>query len=88
MLAGWLGGWVGARWEHSLQTVKCWAGTRGGDHEAFSASVYLGAGSTSEKRSPVKRERSCSHDSASSSLSSKASGKSPGGRVACWDVSF
>nr|XP_020144248.1 protein GREB1 isoform X3 [Microcebus murinus] len=32
------------------------------------------AGSTSEKRSPVKRERSCSHDSASSSLSSKASG--------------
>ncbi|XP_039385767.1 protein GREB1 isoform X1 [Mauremys reevesii] len=30
-------------------------------------------GSTSEKRSPVKRERSCSHDSASSSLSSKAS---------------
>ncbi|XP_025783244.1 protein GREB1 [Puma concolor] len=34
-------------------------------------------GSTSEKRSPVKRERSCSHDSASSSLSSKASGKSP-----------
>ncbi|KAL6055673.1 hypothetical protein STEG23_034235, partial [Scotinomys teguina] len=32
------------------------------------------AGSTSEKRSPVKRERSHSHDSASSSLSSKASG--------------
>ncbi|XP_027629398.1 protein GREB1 [Tupaia chinensis] len=32
-------------------------------------------GSNSEKRSPVKRERSCSHDSASSSLSSKASGK-------------
>ncbi|XP_008583973.1 PREDICTED: protein GREB1 [Galeopterus variegatus] len=31
-------------------------------------------GSTSERRSPVKRERSCSHDSASSSLSSKASG--------------
>ncbi|XP_028339616.2 protein GREB1 isoform X1 [Physeter macrocephalus] len=31
-------------------------------------------GSTSEKRSPVKRERSRSHDSASSSLSSKASG--------------
>ncbi|XP_055255905.1 protein GREB1 isoform X3 [Moschus berezovskii] len=30
-------------------------------------------GSTSEKRSPVKRERSRSHDSASSSLSSKAS---------------
>ncbi|XP_074845066.1 protein GREB1 isoform X3 [Carettochelys insculpta] len=30
-------------------------------------------GSTSGKRSPVKRERSCSHDSASSSLSSKAS---------------
>ncbi|XP_038253189.1 protein GREB1 [Dermochelys coriacea] len=30
-------------------------------------------GSTSEKRSPVKRERSHSHDSASSSLSSKAS---------------
>ncbi|XP_014647659.1 PREDICTED: protein GREB1 isoform X1 [Ceratotherium simum simum] len=30
-------------------------------------------GSTLEKRSPVKRERSCSHDSASSSLSSKAS---------------
>ncbi|XP_006742717.1 protein GREB1, partial [Leptonychotes weddellii] len=29
--------------------------------------------STSEKRSPVKRERSCSHDSVSSSLSSKAS---------------
>ncbi|XP_044910870.1 protein GREB1 isoform X4 [Felis catus] len=34
-------------------------------------------GSTSEKRSPVKRERSCSHDSASSSLSSKASGSAP-----------
>ncbi|NXO72144.1 GREB1 protein, partial [Phainopepla nitens] len=32
-------------------------------------------GSTSEKRSPMKRERSCSHDSASSSLSSKASSK-------------
>ncbi|NXK68476.1 GREB1 protein, partial [Sylvietta virens] len=32
-------------------------------------------GSTSEKRSPLKRERSRSHDSASSSLSSKASGK-------------
>ncbi|NXG73986.1 GREB1 protein, partial [Baryphthengus martii] len=31
------------------------------------------AGSTSEKRSPMKRERSHSHDSASSSLSSKAS---------------
>nr|XP_025034989.1 protein GREB1 isoform X3 [Pelodiscus sinensis] len=30
-------------------------------------------GSTSEKRSPIKRERSRSHDSASSSLSSKAS---------------
>ncbi|NWX96003.1 GREB1 protein, partial [Nothoprocta ornata] len=30
-------------------------------------------GSASEKRSPMKRERSCSHDSASSSLSSKAS---------------
>ncbi|KFV40191.1 Protein GREB1, partial [Gavia stellata] len=30
-------------------------------------------GSTSERRSPMKRERSCSHDSASSSLSSKAS---------------
>ncbi|NXW73640.1 GREB1 protein, partial [Hirundo rustica] len=32
-------------------------------------------GSTSEKRSPLKRERSRSHDSASSSLSSKASSK-------------
>ncbi|NXA37269.1 GREB1 protein, partial [Eudromia elegans] len=32
-------------------------------------------GSASEKRSPMKRERSCSHDSASSSLSSKASSK-------------
>ncbi|NWW94749.1 GREB1 protein, partial [Rhynochetos jubatus] len=32
-------------------------------------------GSTSEKRSPMKRERSHSHDSASSSLSSKASSK-------------
>ncbi|KFW04133.1 Protein GREB1, partial [Fulmarus glacialis] len=32
-------------------------------------------GSTSEKRSPMKRERSRSHDSASSSLSSKASSK-------------
>ncbi|XP_072491340.1 protein GREB1 isoform X2 [Notamacropus eugenii] len=30
-------------------------------------------GSVSEKRSPVKRERSCSHDSVSSSLSSKTS---------------
>uniref|UniRef100_A0A480ZFI0 Protein GREB1 isoform X1 n=1 Tax=Sus scrofa TaxID=9823 RepID=A0A480ZFI0_PIG len=36
-------------------------------------------GSTSEKRSPVKRERSRSHDSASSSLSSKASSSAPGG---------
>uniref|UniRef100_A0A2K5CY69 Growth regulating estrogen receptor binding 1 n=2 Tax=Aotus nancymaae TaxID=37293 RepID=A0A2K5CY69_AOTNA len=36
-------------------------------------------GSTSEKRSPVKRERSHSHDSASSSLSSKASGSALGG---------
>uniref|UniRef100_A0A8D0P7T1 Growth regulating estrogen receptor binding 1 n=1 Tax=Sus scrofa TaxID=9823 RepID=A0A8D0P7T1_PIG len=35
-------------------------------------------GSTSEKRSPVKRERSRSHDSASSSLSSKASSSAPG----------
>ncbi|XP_035556647.1 protein GREB1 isoform X4 [Canis lupus dingo] len=35
-------------------------------------------GSISEKRSPVKRERSRSHDSASSSLSSKASSKSQG----------
>uniref|UniRef100_A0A2K6TLK6 Growth regulating estrogen receptor binding 1 n=1 Tax=Saimiri boliviensis boliviensis TaxID=39432 RepID=A0A2K6TLK6_SAIBB len=35
-------------------------------------------GSTSEKRSPVKRERSRSHDSASSSLSSKASGSALG----------
>ncbi|XP_053057212.1 protein GREB1 isoform X6 [Acinonyx jubatus] len=34
-------------------------------------------GSTSEKRSPVKRERPCSHDSAASSLSSKASGSAP-----------
>ncbi|NXQ69195.1 GREB1 protein, partial [Quiscalus mexicanus] len=32
-------------------------------------------GSTSERRSPMKRERSRSHDSASSSLSSKASSK-------------
>ncbi|NXW91896.1 GREB1 protein, partial [Alopecoenas beccarii] len=32
-------------------------------------------GSTAEKRSPMKRERSRSHDSASSSLSSKASSK-------------
>ncbi|XP_004696096.1 protein GREB1 isoform X1 [Echinops telfairi] len=31
-------------------------------------------GSASEKRGPVKRERSCSHDSAASSLSSRASG--------------
>ncbi|KAJ1077756.1 hypothetical protein K5549_011083 [Capra hircus] len=36
-------------------------------------------GSTSEKRSPVKRERSRSHDSASSSLSSKASSSAPCG---------
>ncbi|XP_078204635.1 protein GREB1 isoform X4 [Callithrix jacchus] len=36
-------------------------------------------GSTLEKRSPVKRERSRSHDSASSSLSSKASGSALGG---------
>ncbi|NXC40777.1 GREB1 protein, partial [Penelope pileata] len=35
-------------------------------------------GSTSEKRSPMKRERSHSHDSASSSLSSKASSKTLG----------
>ncbi|XP_073868442.1 protein GREB1 isoform X15 [Macaca fascicularis] len=36
-------------------------------------------GSTLEKRSPMKRERSHSHDSASSSLSSKASGSALGG---------
>ncbi|XP_053523104.1 protein GREB1 isoform X4 [Artibeus jamaicensis] len=35
-------------------------------------------GCPSEKRSPVKRERSCSHDSASSGLSSKASGSALG----------
>ena len=40
--------------------------------------VCFETGSTSEKRSPVKRERSRSHDSASSSLSSKASSKFPG----------
>ena len=42
--------------------------------------VCFEPGSTSEKRSPVKRERSRSHDSASSSLSSKASSKSPRGK--------
>ncbi|XP_033032427.1 protein GREB1 isoform X1 [Trachypithecus francoisi] len=36
-------------------------------------------GSTLEKRSPMKRERSHSHDSTSSSLSSKASGSALGG---------
>ncbi|XP_006869510.1 PREDICTED: protein GREB1 isoform X1 [Chrysochloris asiatica] len=35
--------------------------------------VCFATGSTSEKKSPMKRERSCSHDSASSALSSKAS---------------
>ncbi|XP_071077684.1 protein GREB1 isoform X4 [Desmodus rotundus] len=38
-------------------------------------------GCTSEKRSPVKRERSRSHDSASSGLSSKASGSALGGET-------
>lgn len=38
--------------------------------------VCFETGSTLEKRSPMKRERSHSHDSASSSLSSKASGES------------
>lgn len=41
----------------------------------FSLTIIHETGSTSEKRSPMKRERSCSHDSASSSLSSKASSK-------------
>ncbi|XP_017657979.1 protein GREB1 isoform X2 [Nannospalax galili] len=43
------------------------------DEEAGTEGCFE-AGSTSEKRSPVKRERSRSHDSASSSRSSKASG--------------
>lgn len=38
--------------------------------------VCLDTGSTSEKRSPMKRERSGSRDSASSSRSSRASSKS------------
>ena len=43
---------------------------------SFSSATIHETGSTSEKRSPMKRERSHSHDSASSSLSSKASSKS------------
>ncbi|XP_071457444.1 protein GREB1 isoform X5 [Marmota flaviventris] len=43
------------------------------EDEELGTEVCFEAGSTSEKRSPVKRERSSSHDSASSSLSSKAS---------------
>lgn len=50
--------------------------------------VCLVTGSTSEKRSPVKRARSRSHDSASSPLSSKTSSKSPGGKECTSDVSF
>uniref|UniRef100_A0A8C6AB91 Growth regulating estrogen receptor binding 1 n=1 Tax=Marmota marmota marmota TaxID=9994 RepID=A0A8C6AB91_MARMA len=43
------------------------------EDEELGTEVCFEAGSTSEKRSPVKRERSSSHDSVSSSLSSKAS---------------
>ncbi|KAM4804035.1 protein GREB1 isoform 6-T6 [Urocitellus parryii] len=43
------------------------------EDEELGTEVCFEAGSASEKRSPVKRERSSSHDSASSSLSSKAS---------------
>ncbi|EDK98478.1 gene regulated by estrogen in breast cancer protein [Mus musculus] len=43
------------------------------DEEAGTEGCFE-AGSTSEQRGPVKRERSHSHDSASSSLSSRASG--------------
>uniref|UniRef100_A0A8I3SBD8 Growth regulating estrogen receptor binding 1 n=2 Tax=Canis lupus familiaris TaxID=9615 RepID=A0A8I3SBD8_CANLF len=43
-------------------------------------------GSISEKRSPVKRERSRSHDSASSSLSSKASSSAPCGESSAQPV--
>ncbi|KAM8931417.1 protein GREB1 isoform 1-T1 [Lycaon pictus] len=49
------------------------------DNEDEELRVCLETGSISEKRSPVKRERSRSHDSASSSLSSKASSSAPCG---------
>lgn len=52
---------------------------RDGDSSVFSGCFE--AGSTSEQRGPVKRERSHSHDSASSSLSSKASGEPPLGNI-------
>nr|XP_004665741.2 protein GREB1 [Jaculus jaculus] len=44
------------------------------EDEEAGAEVCFEAGCTSEKRSPVRRERTRSHDSASSSLSSRASG--------------
>lgn len=54
---------------------------------AFSERVSR-TGPAAEKRSPVKRERSSSHDSAASSLSSKASGKSPGGKACALGCCF
>lgn len=55
--------------------VKRW-GTVWDDDDRRVRCVCLVTGSAAEKRSPVKRERSGSRDSASSGRSSKASGKS------------
>lgn len=60
-----------------MELVKRWGTLRDSDRRRFQG-VCLGTGSTSEKKSPVKRERSGSRDSASSGRSSKASGKSRG----------
>ncbi|KAM5316172.1 protein GREB1 isoform 2-T2 [Glossophaga mutica] len=51
------------------------------DEELVTEGRPLEKRSPSEKRSPVKRERSRSHDSASSGLSSKASGSALGGET-------
>uniref|UniRef100_A0A8C2V5K9 Growth regulating estrogen receptor binding 1 n=1 Tax=Chinchilla lanigera TaxID=34839 RepID=A0A8C2V5K9_CHILA len=47
------------------------------DEEAGTEACFEAA--SPERRSPVRRERSCSHDSASSSLSSRVSGEGPRG---------
>lgn len=60
-----------------MELVKRWGTVRHGDRRRCQC-VCLDTGSTSEKKSPVKRERSGSRDSASSGRSSKASGKSRG----------
>ncbi|XP_021104058.1 protein GREB1 [Heterocephalus glaber] len=47
------------------------------EDEEAGTEAHFGAAWPSERRSPVKRERSCSHDSACSSLSSLVSGLGP-----------